>query len=257
VSTPFHAYASYYDLLYRDKDYPAEAAYVGELIRSTTPSAARVLELGCGTGLHALELSDRGYDVLGVDRSEDMIAKARTNAAARPPSAGSSIFGVGDARTFRSDDAPYDAVVALFHVLSYQTEDLDVKAMLSTARAHLGHGGAFVFDCWHGPAVLATLPETRVKRMQDDRVSVTRIAEPTLDEGRHRVDVRYDVFVRDKTSGRIEELRETHSLRYFFTDEIERWLGDAGFALGHLEEWMSGRPAGPDTWGVAYVAIAR
>ena len=49
----FAKYALCYDLLYRDKDYAAEAGYVGRLIRSATPAARSVLEFGCGTGRHA------------------------------------------------------------------------------------------------------------------------------------------------------------------------------------------------------------
>ena len=49
----FAKYALCYDLLYRDKDYAAEAGYVGRMIRSATPAARSVLEFGCGTGRHA------------------------------------------------------------------------------------------------------------------------------------------------------------------------------------------------------------
>jgi ubiquinone/menaquinone biosynthesis C-methylase UbiE len=50
----FADYAHYYDLLYRDKDYAAEAEYVVGLIRKFHPSARSILELGSGTGIHAI-----------------------------------------------------------------------------------------------------------------------------------------------------------------------------------------------------------
>ena len=46
----FDTYAHYYDLLYQDKDYVAEAEYVAAYIQSHSPQAERILELGCGTG---------------------------------------------------------------------------------------------------------------------------------------------------------------------------------------------------------------
>ena len=52
-SSVFSSYARYYDLLYRDKDYAAEAEYVASLIRKFHPAARSIIELGSGTGIHA------------------------------------------------------------------------------------------------------------------------------------------------------------------------------------------------------------
>ncbi|HYR29468.1 MAG TPA: methyltransferase domain-containing protein, partial [Thermoanaerobaculia bacterium] len=72
----FGAYARYYDLLNAGKNYRAEADYVDRLLREAGVPARTILELGCGTGLHASALVDAGYDVTGVDRSETMLAAA-------------------------------------------------------------------------------------------------------------------------------------------------------------------------------------
>nr|MBA2706707.1 SAM-dependent methyltransferase [Gemmatimonadaceae bacterium] len=53
----FGSYSRYYDLLYRDKDYAAESAYVASLLAVHAPGARSILEIGCGTGAHAAELS--------------------------------------------------------------------------------------------------------------------------------------------------------------------------------------------------------
>ncbi|HEY2400385.1 MAG TPA: class I SAM-dependent methyltransferase, partial [Steroidobacteraceae bacterium] len=57
----FDAYAAYYDLLYRDKDYPGEARYVQSLLRRHGVSDGDLLELGCGTGRHAEQLVRLGF----------------------------------------------------------------------------------------------------------------------------------------------------------------------------------------------------
>ena len=62
--TPFNAYGSYYDLLYRDKDYSAEADYIAKLLaRYGESSGAELLEFGSGTGKHGRLLAERGYRV--------------------------------------------------------------------------------------------------------------------------------------------------------------------------------------------------
>jgi len=68
-STVFSDYARYYDLLYHDKDYASDAEYVAGLIHKFHPAASSILELGSGTGKHALLLARKGFEVHGVELS--------------------------------------------------------------------------------------------------------------------------------------------------------------------------------------------
>src|SRR5260370_24442732 len=132
----FDAYARYYDLLYRQKDYGAEAAYVDSLLRRHEVPGQRLLELGCGTGRHALELASRGYSIHGIDRSDVMLADAEVRARASGALASRLSFSRGDVCSVRVD-ARFDAAISLFHVMSYQTSDEALAAMCETARQHL------------------------------------------------------------------------------------------------------------------------
>jgi len=144
-------------------------------------------------------------------------------------------------------------VISLFHVISYQTTNEDVLAAFKTAREHLNPGGVFIFDVWYGPAVLTDRPAIRIKRMADDEIEVTRLAEPVMHPNKNRVDVNYHVFVRDLESGMVRELRETHMMRYFFHPEIELFAEQNGFQNMHVEEWLTGKAPGEDTCGVCFV----
>ena len=147
----------------------------------------------------------------------------------------------------------FDAVISLFHVISYQTGNADVSAAFETAREYLKPGGVFFFDVWYGPAVLTDRPSVRVKRMSDELTAVTRIAEPVVHPNDNRVDVNYHVFVRDLQSGTVKEMRESHEMRYFFKPEIELFAAKAEFQCIHSEEWLSGKAIGCDTWGACFV----
>ncbi len=239
----FGNYSRYYDLLYRDKDYEAEADYVHSLIAKRRPGARTLLDLGCGTGRHASLLAERGYDVVGVDRSPAMLAEAR----ARKVTNGRTEFVEGDLRSVRLG-RKFDVVVSLFHVMSYQTTNSDLLAGLTTLREHLAPGGLFVFDCWYGPAVLNLRPSVRVLRLEDDATAVTRLAEPVLHPNDNVVDVNYHVFVKDKQSGEVSELREKHSMRYLFAPEVAHFLSTAGLAQRELVAFMSDAAPGLDTW---------
>jgi len=253
--TVFGNYARYYDLLYKDKDYAGEARYVRRLLEKHAPGARRVLELGSGTGRHAERLGRDGYEVVGIERSAEMLARARQRAAAAGDAGGRLEFREGDIRDF-SLGRSFDAVISLFHVISYQTGNDDLIRLFRCVKQHLVSGGAFVFDVWYGPAVLAQKPERRELRLEDDVIEVTRFAEPEIHHDRNVVDVNYEILIRDKSTGTEETVREKHPMRYLFRPELDRMLGHVGLTLVHAEEWLTGKPPGPDTWGVCFIAKA-
>lgn len=253
--TVFARYSRYYDLLYRDKDYAAEAAYLASHLRRYAPHAERILELGCGTGAHAEHLARMGYAVHGVDQSEPMLARATARKAGLPAETAARLsFASGDVRSVRAG-ATYDAVISLFHVISYQTTNADLQAVFATAAAHLRPGGLFAFDFWYGPAVLAQQPEVRVKRLTDGTIDVTRLAEPVMRANENVVDVNYTVFIVDKATGAMQQVRETHSMRYLFLPELAFLRGTA-FAERSTHAWMSADALSVQSWS-GFQVLAR
>jgi len=244
----FNEYARYYDLLYRDKDYAGETKYVHNLIQSQSPGARTVLNLGCGSGRHDRCLADLGYIVTGVDLSEEMLVVARQAAEK------SAVLDYvqGDVRSVRLGKT-FDVVISLFHVMSYQISNDDLMGAYKTAHAHLRPGGTFIFDCWYGPGVLTDQPATRVKDLEDEQICVTRIARPVMHPDQNVVDVNYLVFIRDKSSNCVIEIRETHRMRYLFSPEIQLLLDGSGFALLSSEEWLTAAKLGFSSWNAAFI----
>jgi len=248
----FRKYAGYYDLLYKDKDYAAEVNYIDNLLRRHASGAHRILELGSGTGRHALLLAEKGYSLHGVDLSEDMVQVARDRQL--NSAAGSGVaFNQGDIRDYRAGHT-FDTVMALFHVVCYQTTNEDIISTFRTAAAHLGDGGIFIFDCWYGPAVLTEQPERRTKSVENDALEIVRETTPELWPDSDIVDVHFNVTVRDKVASMQEQFHELHRMRYLFTPEVEYFLQQCGFALLVTEEWLSGGRPGTSTWNVCHVA---
>ncbi len=248
----FEAYTRCYDLLYRDKDYAGEADYVAGLLRERLPGARRVLELGCGTGAHAEQLLRMGFEVHGIDLSDSMLARARARRDAWPAEwRERSSFAVGDARSARCGRT-FDAVLSLFHVMSYQTGNEDLRAAYATAAAHLAPGGVFAHDHWHGPAVLAEQPAVRVKRLEDAHVRVLRIAEPEMHARRSVCDVRYTLIVDDIASGTTHRYEELHPMRYLFEPELALIEG-ADWRDAQSLAWMTRREPTTSDWAAVRV----
>lgn len=249
----FGNYAHYYDLLYQDKDYQAETEFIFQLLQKFAPGSSSILELGCGTGIHAGLLAEKGYSVTGVDVSESMLVAAQERLVTLPAAQQAKLkFVSGDVRTVRAE-ATFDVVLSLFHVVSYQTSNEDLEQMFTTAKMHLKPGGIFLFDCWYGPTVLTDRPTVRVKRLQDDKIQVTRVAEPVIYPSLNHVDVNYQVFIRDLATNTVEEVTESHKMRYLFTPEIEALFTHHGFRPLASGEWLTDKQPGFDTWGVYFV----
>jgi SAM-dependent methyltransferase len=255
--TAFGDAAKYYDLLYADKYYGAESGFVRGVIERHTAGARTVLDLGCGSGRHAVEFAKSGMSVTGVDASSGMIAQARHRLADLPAELRERIVLVeGDVATYSTARAN-DAVVSLFHVVNYQTTDEALAGFFRAASRALRANGVFVFDFWYGSAVLAQGPERREKRVETDDVVIQRIAEPVLLLDRNIVEVHYTLNVRNRRSGHVESVREVHTMRYLFVPEIERFAAAAGMEIVECGEWPTGKPLSDRSWSGYAVARAQ
>jgi SAM-dependent methyltransferase len=247
-------YADSYDSLYNDKDYYEECSLIDRLFQSHGDRIHTVLDLGCGTGSHAFLLAQRGYEVLGIDRSNHMLELARKKANGQNVD-GKASFCQGDLRTFQAEQS-FDATTMMFAVLGYQLENADVLGAIRTARKHLRLGGLLIFDVWYGPAVLRQGPNDRVKRIKTEKGQILRLASGQLDVQRHLCEVKYHLW---KMEGDrvMAETEETHLMRYFFPLELDLILQSCGFALVRLGAFPEfERDPDEMTWNVCGVARA-
>lgn len=242
-------YSATYDEVYADKDYASECDVLEEVFGDHAARPVRtVLDLGCGTGRHSLELASRGYLVTGIDRSEAMLARARRSVAERGLG---GRFAVGDVRSARVDQR-FDAVLMMFAVLGYQLRDADVEASLETVRRHLLPGGVFVFDVWFAPAVEASGPEEREREVEIGGEVWRRTSSGIRRPGEPLVDV--TISLEPRTGG--EVMTETHTVRYFGRDDLERYLEGSGLELVLLRSFDDlSREPDEGSWNVLGVAV--
>lgn len=251
----FQAYANVYDSLYSDKDYEAECAFLENIFqRFGSDERESVLDLGCGTGGHAIPLARRGYKVFGIDRSARMltIARQKINDAELSDEVQ---FEVANIQNFKLNKT-FDIVISMFAVLSYQISNDELLSTINAARRHVKPGGLFVCDFWYGPAVLSQRPEERVKSVWDGNDRIIRIVKPEIDTQKNVVNVNYDII---RLSGErlVEEIRESHSMRFIFKPEIEFYLNQAGFSLVHFCPFADlEKEVNEATWNVVTISRA-
>ena len=243
-------YAASYDALYADKDYDAECDLLVRIFTRAGRPVKTVLDLGCGTGAHSVRLAQRGLEVVGVDLSDGMLTAARRRADDAGPLGVS--FVSGDIRSIRMG-RQFDAVICMFAVLGYQTSDEDVAKALETVRTHLAPRGSFVFDVWYGPAVEATGPSARTKRIVTDDGVLVRSASASLEPG-HICAVSYRLTRRREMTPAVTT-NEMHRMRYFFEDELKRSLESSDLEYGDILAFPdTDDPVGVGSWNVLITA---
>jgi len=247
-------YSKYYDTLYMDKDYGKECDFIVEAFKRHSPfKPVKILDVGCGTGGHLIPLARKGYEVVGIDKSEWMISVAEEKI--REHNLPARVL-VADVLDFNLDEK-FDACIAMFAVINYivQTDDL-IKAF-KNMRRHLKSGALFIFDYWYGPAVLTIKPSAKVKVVEKDGVKVIRTVVPELDTFNCVQKTNYCLIaIRE---GRVmDEAREVHVLRYLFPQELVHYLNEAGFkVLKFCEFPYLHKPPDENTWNVAAIAAAQ
>jgi SAM-dependent methyltransferase len=151
-SREHYADAALYDYEYRRRR--ADVAFYRELAKKrlgdpakAKPGAARILELGAGSGRVTIALARAGYEVVAIDASPAMLSKLRSRVAALPQAVARRITVVqGDLRDFKLKDEKFPLAVAVFNVLEHLYTRVEVDACLRQVVQHLAPGGAFAFD---------------------------------------------------------------------------------------------------------------
>lgn len=194
--TFYTAHAAHYDENVFTKNTVAEVDFFLELF--PIPKGARILDVGCGTGRHSIELAKRGYQVTGLDLTPAMLAKASEKAEREGVEV---TFVQGNARSF-SFDQPFDAAICLceggFGLLA-AAEDPDEQAqgILGSVSRALKPGGCFLLTVLNGySAIRRFQDESTVSGAFDPATMVAEYDDEwDLPEGRKIVTVRERLYI--------------------------------------------------------------
>jgi SAM-dependent methyltransferase len=244
-------YYEYYDRLYAGKDYAGEVEKILDLYRQITGTfPSGILDVGCGTGSHALCFARSGAAVTGVDLDEAEIDIARTKAVpgecSRPEFLCIDICDVHERN--------FDMAVSLFHVINYIQDIEYLRHFFAAISARLVPNGVFIFDCWNGVAALLDPPKIKKGTIRsEEEVIETRLA-PELHPFEQRVHVVNDVLVRKGDAATIE-FQYSYD-QYLWTPAILRQLlNSSGFTEVDIREAAHPEvPATASSWKIMFIA---
>lgn len=223
TTTSFGPVAPHYDLLMAGVPYRYWVDYLGKLWGRHGLAPRTVLDLACGTGTVSRLLVGRGFDVVGVDLSPEMLEAARQRAAEE----GLAIpFFQQDAAELSLESQKFDAVLCLFDSLNNILDGERLAQAFARVFGHLNPGGAFIFDVNTEYALAQGMFNQ----------SCSRRDEPLHYRWRSHYDPEARLctitmgFSYDPGDGKRQEFREVHRQRAYHKDEILGWLRAAGFA---------------------------
>lgn len=140
--TSYEALAGSYDALTADVDYPRWARYIGRHFARAGRPIRRVLDLACGTGSLTLELAQAGYEMTGVDLSEDMLALAEEKCRQAQPR---PLFLHQAMESLRLPEK-VDACVCCLDSVNYVLQPKKLQRAFQRVYDCLEGGGLFLFD---------------------------------------------------------------------------------------------------------------
>ncbi len=215
-------FADIYDALMYDVDYKGWADYVEEIFRRHGVRPGLVLDLGCGTGSFCIEMAARGYDMIGVDLSPEMLSCAKTKTVEK----GLDILYLNQDMTDFELYGTVGAIVCLMDSINYITAKNSLKRLLKLVNNYLDPGGLFVFDINTRYKFEKVFGENVFYDVSDD---VTYIWKNNYDGKRKVCEFDLTFFIKD--GDRYIRQDETHYERAYAQEEIKEMLGTSDLRL--------------------------
>lgn len=238
----YDLFAEYYDELMCEVDYPARARYIDGIIRQYKPDANLLVDLACGTGSMTVQFADLGYDVIGVDLSENMLSKAREKSDG-------SILYLCQSMQELDMYGTIDAFVCTLDSLNHIEDREELILALSRVSLFLEPDGVFVFDM--------NTPYKHEKILADNAfVYETEDVYCVWQNeycGDGRVDIALDFFEQQPDGSYLRDSEEFSEVAYSY-EKTERMLREAGLRILAAYDDMTLEPPRADSQRIVFAA---
>lgn len=216
----YKSFAQVYDLFMNNVPYQEWSSYLTELLTEYDVREGLILELGCGTGSMTELLAEKGYDMIGVDNSEDMLEIAMDK---RVSSGYDILYLLQDMREFELYGT-VKAVVSVCDSMNYILEEEELLQVFRLVNNYLDPGGYFIFDL-----------NTIYKYMQigdstiaENREEASFIWDNYFDEESCVNEYELAIFIPEGQQGLYRKYEEVHEQRGYRLETIQELLKRSG-----------------------------
>ncbi len=220
----YEALAAFYDRLNPEVDYVLWGEFIKRIIEKFSRLETKlILDLACGTGSMSVELAKKGYEVIGVDLSAEMLMEAQQKAFEE----GQNILFLNQNMCELDLYGTVDAVVCCLDSINYLTEKKDLKKTLALVNNFMNDGGVFIFDV-NTPHKFRKIYGNNAYILEDDGVLCAW--QNTFDDSTCICDFDLSFFV-EKKNGIYERFDENQRERMYTDNELRDILKECSFEV--------------------------
>lgn len=243
-------YYTYYDTLYSGKDYYLEVKTILELYKEIAGGLpGRVLDVGCGTGTHALIFAENSCEVVGIDIDCGAIDLARKKSGDHlelPPT-----FFCQDVKQL--DAYNFDLAASLFNVVNYIDRIEDLLGFFQAIHKRLNDDGMYIFDCWNGLAAILDVPREKNTHLIVDDEQVDIATRPQIDLMNQRVCMDNTINI-TSSNGTMRYFSFSYQHRLWMPWVLSNLLEISGFQILKMSKaWQLDAAANHDTWKIMFI----
>ncbi len=239
----YQTFASVYDLFMDNVPYDDWCELYEDILKEHGITEGILLDLGCGTGAMTRRLAEKGFDMIGVDASAEMLDMARDADSARDVDAAEDPVRAEDAVSdkkailyLQQDMRSFElygtvaAVVSVCDSMNYILEEEDLLQVFKLVNNYLDPGGLFVFDMTTPYQYETVLGENSFCESRDEAAFLW---ENFFDKESRINEYDLTLFVRDEKeqTERYRRFVETHYQRAWSPDEVKSLLQKSGLEL--------------------------
>ena len=204
----YKEFAKYYDRFYQNKDYQKEVEFLLNFINKKD----QIIDIGCGTGIHASLLSNKGYDINGLDLSKEMLEMARTRL-------NSDLYlqNILDININKK----YDVIISMFAVINHLKNTDELEKCLLNLKNILNKEGKIIIDL-HNPQSSGN--------KTDSYDNMTRTMKWNYDKDK-KIEESEIIFNIDN-----KQYIDSHTFRIFTIDEVKECCEKVGLKVISIYE---------------------
>ena len=232
----YTGFAGVYDLFMEDVPYEDWCLWIRETLADHGIHDGLVLDLGCGTGVMTELLAEAGYDMTGIDFSEEMLEAAVER---REQSGHETLYLCQDMREFELYGT-VRAIISICDSMNYILEEEELLGILTlAAQNYLDYGGLFIFDLNTEYKYRELLGQQTIA---ENREEGSFIWENDYDEEEMINEYNLTLFIRED-SGYYRKEEETHYQRAYSCETVQRMVEQSGLKLLQIYDAFTHEPA--------------
>ncbi len=241
----YTGFAEVYDLFMDNVPYEEWCSYLKGLLVENGVQDGLVLDLGCGTGNVTEILSKNGYDMIGIDNSEEMLSIAMKKNIDEKV-----LYLLQDMREFELYGT-IKAAVSICDSMNYILEEEDLKQVFRLVNNYLDRNGVFIFDLNTEYKYKTILGE---KTIAENREESSFIWENYYYEDEQVNEYQLTIFVKEKEQDMYQKFQETHYQRAYSVKTIKRLIEEAGMEFVTAYDAFTKEPPREDSERIYIVA---